>query len=81
MKPDSHEDCLAFLVQEFVDLNYPPRACAKGLSNWFCPSVSLSVQSDQCSQISPVKSDLCVPHKKQSGSIPSAFPAVSYLTS
>ena len=23
--------------------NYPARACAKGLSNWFCPSVSLSV--------------------------------------
>ena len=25
-------------------LNYPARACAKGLSNWFCPSLSLSVQ-------------------------------------
>ena len=23
--------------------NYPTRACAKGLSNWFCPSVSLLV--------------------------------------
>ena len=22
---------------------YPTRACAKGLSNWFCPSVSFSV--------------------------------------
>ena len=26
------------------------------------------------------KSDLCVPHRKQGNSIPSAFPAVSYLT-
>ena len=27
------------------------------------------------------KSDLCVPHRKQSGSILSGFPTVSYLTS
>ena len=81
---------------------YPVRACAKGLSNWFCPSVSLSVcqfvsQSgeiflnlniDRVKQFPNLtvaltlqKSDLCVPHRKQSGSIPSAFPAVSYLRS
>ena len=29
--------------QKLQSSNYPARACAKGLSNWFCPSVSLSV--------------------------------------
>ena len=70
------------------DCFYPARACAKGLSNWFCPSVCqfvsqsskklLNLNIDRVKQF-PVA--LCVPHRKENGFIPSAFPAVSYLTS
>ena len=28
--------------------SYPAHACTKGLSNWFCPSVSLSVCQSVC---------------------------------
>ena len=39
--------------------NYPARGCAKGLNNWFCPSVSLSVcqfvSLSVCQFVSPVE--------------------------
>ena len=34
---------------------YPARACAKGLRNRFCPSVSLSVSLSVCQSVCPVK--------------------------
>ena len=34
---------------------YPTCACAKGLSDWFCPSVSLSVCQFVSLSVSPVK--------------------------
>ena len=64
----------------------------EGVKQFVCLSVSLFVSlvesfKSEYRQISKTdssidivkKSDLCVPHRKQSSSVPSAFPAVSYL--
>ena len=43
---DTRPFCLGVFFDERpeYDANYPARACAKGLRNWFCPSVNLSVR-------------------------------------
>ena len=43
-------DILASTIRIY-DVYYPAHACAKGLRNWICPSVSLSVSLSVC----PVK--------------------------